>query len=193
MNDLNRASGSHSNDSASLNWSSRRRFLQQLAAATTCAGLASMGSSLSIADDKTTPLEPGSEQKLQEYAFELIPMLDRSHHRYLRVAKKVSTIAKYDTGMAKFIEQGLAALDPAGKKAWSKLAPSERTQRIQKLEGTPFFGFLRWTTSEIVMREPTLWKRLGYEGSSLEHGGYLHRGFDDLDWLPKTNTGLRKP
>ena len=29
------------------------------------------------------------------------------------------------------------------------------------------------------------WKKLGYEGSSAEHGGYLHRGFDDIDWLPK--------
>jgi hypothetical protein len=25
---------------------------------------------------------------------------------------------------------------------------------------------------------------LGYEGPAYEKGGYLHRGFDDLDWLP---------
>ena len=29
-----------------------------------------------------------------------------------------------------------------------------------------------------------VWERLGYEGASFDQGGYLHRGFDDLDWLP---------
>ena len=32
--------------------------------------------------------------------------------------------------------------------------------------------------------QKALWPKFGYEGSSFEHGGYLHRGFNDLDWLP---------
>ena len=32
--------------------------------------------------------------------------------------------------------------------------------------------------------DPEVWSLLGYEGPSFEHGGYLRRGFDDLDWLP---------
>jgi hypothetical protein len=30
-----------------------------------------------------------------------------------------------------------------------------------------------------------VWDLLGYEGPSFDKGGYLHRGFDDLDWLPR--------
>jgi len=30
-----------------------------------------------------------------------------------------------------------------------------------------------------------VWNLLGYEGPSYDKGGYLNRGFDDLDWLPK--------
>jgi hypothetical protein len=30
-----------------------------------------------------------------------------------------------------------------------------------------------------------VWDLLGYEGASFDKGGYLHRGFDDLDWLPR--------
>lgn len=30
------------------------------------------------------------------------------------------------------------------------------------------------------------WKAIGYPGSSKEYGGYLERGFDDIDWLPET-------
>jgi hypothetical protein len=29
-----------------------------------------------------------------------------------------------------------------------------------------------------------VWSLLGYEGPSFAQGGYLKRGFDDLDWLP---------
>jgi len=30
-----------------------------------------------------------------------------------------------------------------------------------------------------------LWQVLGYQGPSFELGGYLNRGFNDLDWLPE--------
>ncbi len=30
-----------------------------------------------------------------------------------------------------------------------------------------------------------VWPKFGYEGSSAEHGGYINRGFADIDWLPK--------
>ena len=29
----------------------------------------------------------------------------------------------------------------------------------------------------------TLFPLFGYEGSSWEKGGYVNRGFDDIDWL----------
>jgi hypothetical protein len=35
-----------------------------------------------------------------------------------------------------------------------------------------------------LMNQKSVWPRLGYEGSSFEKGGYRHRGFDDIDWLP---------
>ena len=32
--------------------------------------------------------------------------------------------------------------------------------------------------------DPEVWELLGYEGPSYDKGGYVDRGFDDLDWLP---------
>jgi hypothetical protein len=32
---------------------------------------------------------------------------------------------------------------------------------------------------------PAVWKKLGYQGSSWQFGGYLNRGFGDIAWLPK--------
>jgi len=34
-----------------------------------------------------------------------------------------------------------------------------------------------------LYNQKDVWTKLGYEGSSAEFGGYLHRGFDDIDWL----------
>jgi hypothetical protein len=31
---------------------------------------------------------------------------------------------------------------------------------------------------------PLVWKAFGYEDPSVHLGGYVHRGFDELDWLP---------
>ena len=30
---------------------------------------------------------------------------------------------------------------------------------------------------------PAVWHRFGYEGASSHLGGYIERGFDDLDWI----------
>ena len=30
-----------------------------------------------------------------------------------------------------------------------------------------------------------MWDLLGYEGYSSDKGGYINRGFNDLDWLPE--------
>jgi hypothetical protein len=31
--------------------------------------------------------------------------------------------------------------------------------------------------------QPDIWPYFGYEGPSNDKGGYVNRGFDDIDWL----------
>jgi hypothetical protein len=35
-----------------------------------------------------------------------------------------------------------------------------------------------------LYNDTEVWQILGWEGESFSKGGYLERGFDDLDWLP---------
>lgn len=37
----------------------------------------------------------------------------------------------------------------------------------------------------VLYDDHEVWTILGYEGSSFDKGGYISRGFDDLDWLPE--------
>ena len=41
------------------------------------------------------------------------------------------------------------------------------------------------TSSSRSTTRKEVWPKFGYEGSSAEHGGYIKRGFADIDWLPK--------
>ena len=47
-----------------------------------------------------------------------------------------------------------------------------------------FFALLRSTAVVELYDNPLVWKAFGYEGPSAHLGGYVNRGFDDLDWLP---------
>jgi hypothetical protein len=35
-----------------------------------------------------------------------------------------------------------------------------------------------------LYNNPDVWPKFGYEGASADKGGYINRGFNDIDWLP---------
>ena len=59
------------------------------------------------------------------------------------------------------------------------------TAKLEAVQAEPFFRLVHSTTVVALYDDHEVWQLLGYEGSSFEKGGYLHRGFDDLDWLPE--------
>ncbi len=168
---------------------SRRHFSRSLTRATLGYGAVSalgLSSLYSLADSalSAAPKNPETETLVQ-YAYFMLPVLEPTHARYRAVADKISAQAAQVPAIASLVVGGITALNASNKGSWLKLPARERAEIVRGLAGTPFFGFLHWTTSEIVMRDPQLWETLGYQGSAIEHGGYLHRGFDDIDWLPK--------
>ena len=48
---------------------------------------------------------------------------------------------------------------------------------------TPFFQKVRGSLVTGIYNNPEVWAILGYEGESASKGGYINRGFDDIDWL----------
>ncbi len=170
---------------------SRRHFslwLGRGAVASGAISLLGVSSQYALADGlvSASPKNPETETLVQ-YAYFLLPVLAPTHARYRAVADKISAMAAQVPPIAAMMTDGIAALNASDKGPWLQLPLNERAELVSDLEGTPFFGFLRWNTSEVVMRDPVLWEKLGYQGSAIEQGGYLHRGFDDIDWLTKTS------
>lgn len=101
---------------------------------------------------------------------------------YARVGERLAEAARQDPGAARMIEDGVAALD--GARPFTDRSADERLEALKGIEGSGFFELVRSTAVVEVYSDQRTWRLVGYEGPSFDQGGYLHRGFNDLDWLP---------
>lgn len=109
---------------------------------------------------------------------------DRVGDRYYVLAVK-----SYDSTEQKAaVTEGIAALDAAAKQAGfdSYLAAgweADRVEILRSIAETPFFQTLRGGLVTGLYNQQEIWPLFGYEGESFSKGGYIDRGFDDIDWL----------
>ena len=71
-----------------------------------------------------------------------------------------------------------------GPAATSRALDDDATAVVEQVADGAFFRLVHTTTVVALYDDHEVWDLLGYEGPSFDKGGYLHRGFDDLDWLP---------
>ena len=99
-------------------------------------------------------------------------------------------ISAKDPAIKSLIADGVTLLDksanerhkvPYAQVQWE----TERVALLQQIEPTAFFQKVRGDLIVSLYNQKELWPKFGYEGSSAEHGGYIKRGFADIDWLPK--------
>ena len=128
------------------------------------------------------PLDPRAAETLTAMARMLYPhdVLDDAPYR--RVVDIVATQA--DAAQRALLANGAAALDEAGGRAFVALDEKEKLAAVQAIEGSPFFEAMRAATARHLYDDRALWPRFGYEGASSHLGGYIERGFDDIDWIP---------
>ena len=101
---------------------------------------------------------------------------------YARVGDKLAEVAREDSGAARMIEEGVSALN--GGRLFAELSADEQLEALKGVEGSDFFELVRSTAVVEVYSDERTWRLCGYEGPSFDRGGYINRGFNDLDWLP---------
>src|SRR5689334_8760299 len=101
---------------------------------------------------------------------------------YGRVADKLLEAAEASPATARVIEEGVAVLDD--DRVFAELSAEEQLKVLEELVDTEFFELVRSTAVVEVYADTRTWQLVGYEGPSFDKGGYLNRGFNDLDWLP---------
>ena len=170
----------------------RRTFLQGAATAVPAVAVAT-SAGLSIEDawaEGATTLAPATMKTLVKVARDIYPHDFLVDSYYITAVKPWDGKAAKDPAVKAMIEDGVKRLDqdaqdrhklPYAQVAWE----SDRVTLLQGIEKTTFFKALRSDLVVSLYNQEELWPKFGYEGSSAEHGGYIKRGFDDINWLPK--------
>ncbi|HEY4204590.1 MAG TPA: twin-arginine translocation signal domain-containing protein [Xanthobacteraceae bacterium] len=170
----------------------RRTFLQGAATAVPAVAVAT-SAGLSIEDawaEGSTSLAPATMKTLVKVARDIYPHDFLVDSYYITAVKPWDGKAAKDPAVKAMIEDGVKRLDqdaqdrhklPYAQVGWE----SDRVMLLQGIEQTAFFKAMRSDLVVSLYNQEELWPKFGYEGSSAEHGGYIKRGFDDINWLPK--------
>jgi hypothetical protein len=133
-----------------------------------------------------TNLDPHTAQTLTLMAYELFPHDRVGMQYYAAVVESVDKEAGSDPALRKLLTDGVAKLDASHGMPWTEVSEGQRIAVLKSMETTDFFGTMRTRTINALYGNPRVYRMFGYEGSSVEYGGYLERGFDDIGWLPST-------
>jgi len=98
---------------------------------------------------------------------------------YAIVVKAIDASAA-DERVRATVKAGLGAL---GGDFAARAEPA-RVEALRTVERSEFFAFVRAKTLGTLYASPIAYAHFGYEGEAFSKGGYLNRGFDELDWLP---------
>lgn len=86
------------------------------------------------------------------------------------------------------VDAGIAELDAAAKAmghaSYAAIGWEEdRVKVLQSIEKSTFFQTVRAGLVTGLYNQKEVWPIFGYEGESYSQGGYIARGFDDINWL----------
>ena len=168
----------------------RRNFLKTAAAVPPAAAVASTtGLSISAAwADTAKALKPETLKTLARVARDIYPHDHLADHYYITAVTPWDAKAAADPNVKALIEGGVTLLDenarahykaPYAAVAWEE----QRVALLREIEHGEFFGKVRGDLLVSLYNNHAVWPKFGYEGSSAEQGGYINRGFDDINWL----------
>ncbi len=132
---------------------------------------------------EVTHLKPETMATLIQMARDIYPH-DRVATEFYAVAVK-----GYDAAdKAEMVEAGIAAVNAAaqGKGHASYLDAGWEAERVEILRGMEQSGFFQTVRGGLVTglyNQKAVWPLFGYEGESFSQGGYMDRGFNDINWL----------
>lgn len=166
----------------------RRQFLKTSGglAAGAAAGAAGVSLTFSVnawaAELKTITAHEG--KTLLAMARQIYPHPSLADMYYAVVVDDLDGAAGKDSQTAALIKDGVAKLDQAMGIRWIELSEGYQLDVLKGVETSPFFQKVKGTALVSLYNNPLVWRELGYEGPSAQLGGYIHRGFNDLHWLP---------
>jgi len=166
----------------------RRNFLSASVGAVAITAISPLASGQGLAETlKSIPAD--AFPMLVKMARDIYPHDRLPDIHYELAVQTIDGQVSFDETKKNILADGAKDLDAASihLKNRSYLAienEADRVEVLKSVENTPFFRVMQSGLVTALYNQQGLWKKFGYEGSSAEKGGYLHRGFNDIDWLP---------
>lgn len=136
-----------------------------------------------------TVLTPEIGETLVAVVRTLCPHDALAERVYRRVVLHYDRLARTAPAAAASIKQAVDALNDAMTLPFRDRSESYRVAALRAIETTTAFVFLQRTAVRFLYDDIEVWEAFGYEGASVHLGGYIARGFNDLDWLPEPPVG----
>ena len=115
----------------------------------------------------------------------LFPHQDLADEIYAEVAGTLFTSFAANPQTGQLLDIAESALDARVGGSWLEANEDSQIEAVGSIEGEAFFAAILAGLRGTFYYHPKVWAHIDYPGSSKEHGGYKHRGFNDIDWLPE--------
>ena len=184
MSDLHDDHHDHDHDHSDTQ--ARRDFLKQTAVASMILGVG-IPMATPVAAGPLKALSGHEGQSLLMMARTLFPHDFLSDSYYAGIVSSIDGKAAGDAKTKSTVQEGVKMLDSYGGK-FANLDEASRTSILKSIEKArpDFFGTVYGETIGGLYGNQEIWKILGFEGTSVDKGGYINRGFNDINWLPKS-------
>lgn len=153
-----------------------------VAPAAVMSGKAFATSTMAVSDDAFATLV--------KMARDLYPHDKISDKYYAVVIESLDAAAKDDPATKELLENGVQILDGLSERmGYGKYVANEKEEdrvavlKVLEEQNGPFFQKVRGSLIAGLYNNKELWPFFGYEGESASKGGYINRGFNDIDWL----------
>ena len=133
-------------------------------------------------------LNPETFATLVQMSRDIYPHDQLEDRFYAAAVSGLDAGAKTDAALKSMLEDGVASLD---KSATGGTTPGyrglenepDRVALLKGIETSDFFQKVRGNLVTGIYNNKEAWPIFGYEGESASKGGYIDRGFNDIDWL----------
>ncbi|WP_428028961.1 hypothetical protein [Ancylobacter sp.] len=140
--------------------------------------------------DALTLLDPHVAQTLLAAARTLYPHDGLPERVYRRVILHFDRMAAHSPAAAQSFAEFADRVDGAMPLPFRDLSESYRVAALKGLEASAAFRLVQRSTVRFLYDDVEVWQAFGYQGASVHLGGYVARGFNDLDWLPEPPAGV---
>ena len=181
-------SDTHSKETEGLD---RRRFLAG-SSASAAALMTITGSAVLHTTEawglETTTLKAEQMRTLIKMARDIFPHDNLADKFYAVACKPYDEKSAKDAKLKALVDAGLTGLDntarAAHKVGYAEVPwEAQRVAILKKVSDGPFFKKVRGDLVVSLYNQKDVWPKFGYEGESASKGGYVARGFNDINWL----------